>query len=179
MNYIKTIIWLFPILFIFHDFEEIIFMKIWILKNKEFLSRKFPILSKKMLPHFINITSSSFALGVAEEFIIISIITIASYITNSYLVWIGFFIAFTLHLIMHCFQALLVKKYIPAIVTSTICLPICIYIINTIIKLFPLNDVIVYSILGFIIMIINIILLHKGIAVFSQWQTKYIESSKI
>ena len=178
MNCIKVIIWLFPIIFIFHDFEEIIFMEMWIQKNKEFLSRKFPMLSKKMLSHFNNITASSFALGVAEEFIIISIVTIASYITNSYIVWIGIFISFTLHLIMHCFQALIVRKYIPAIVTTIICLPICIYIINTVVKLFPLSNVILYSVFAFIFMIVNIIFVHKGIAIFSQWQTKYIQGSK-
>ncbi|MCB2360887.1 HXXEE domain-containing protein [Clostridium estertheticum] len=74
MSNIQVIIWLFPLLFIFHDLEEIIFMQAWISKNRLYLCERFPILSKKLLPHFDNITTSSFAFGVAEEFILISII---------------------------------------------------------------------------------------------------------
>lgn len=168
MNNIKIIIWLFPILFIFHDFEEIIFIQVWISKNRDYLCKKFPILSKKLLPHFDNITTASFAFGVAEEFILISIITVVSYVTNWYLLWIGLFIAFTLHLVIHCFQALVIKKYVPAIITSLICLPICIYIINNVVKLFQLHTVVLYSILGFIIMVINLAIIHKGMDIFSR-----------
>jgi len=52
----------------------------------------FTTLSKKLLLHFDNITKSSFAFGVAEEFILISIITVVSYMMNWYSLWIGLFI---------------------------------------------------------------------------------------
>ncbi|SES45647.1 HXXEE domain-containing protein [Psychrobacillus sp. OK032] len=32
---IQTLIWLFPILFIFHDFEEIIMLENWINNNRQ------------------------------------------------------------------------------------------------------------------------------------------------
>lgn len=169
MNDIQIILWLFPMIFIFHDFEEIIFMEHWISRNRHYLYERFPMLSKKLLPHFDNITTSSFAFGVAEEFILISIITIFSYVMSIYSLWMGLFIAFTLHLIIHCVQTLIVKKYIPAIVTSIICLPICIYIINHMMKLFTINTVILYSILGFIIMVINLVIIHKFMVSFSKW----------
>ena len=140
MDKIQVIIWLFPILFIFHDFEEIIFIQVWISKNRRYLCEKLPRLSKKLLPHFDNITTSSFALGVAEEFILISIITAISYLMNWYSLWLGLFIAFTLHLAVHCFQALIIRKYVPAIVTSIICLPICIYIIKNTFQLFTFSS---------------------------------------
>ncbi|MPL97422.1 hypothetical protein SDC9_43613 [bioreactor metagenome] len=173
MNDIQVIIWLFPILFIFHDFEEIIFIQPWLSKNRYYLSVRFPTLSKKLLPHFDNITTSSFALGVAEEFILISIITVVSYIMNSHRLWAGLFIAFTLHLVIHCFQALIIRRYVPAIATSIICLPICIYIIKYIVQLFTLDTVVIYSILGFIIMVINLGIVHRFMDVFSRWLTKY------
>lgn len=178
MNDIKVMIWLFPILFIFHDFEEIIFVQAWVVKNKRYLCENFPTLSKIFLPHFSNITTSSFAFGVAEEFILISIITVVSYVTNCYLLWVGLFIAFTLHLVIHCFQALIVRKYVPAIITSIICLPICIYIIKIIIKLFPLDTVILSSIFSFIIMVVNLIFIHKAMDVLSKWLSQYEHQSK-
>jgi len=173
MNNIQSIIWLFPILFIFHDFEEIIFMQVWISKNRNYLYNKFPRLSKKLFSHFDNITTASFALGVAEEFILISIITVTSYITNRYNLWTGLFIAFTLHLLIHCFQALIIRKYVPTVVTSIICLPFCIYIIKQVMEILSLNIIILYSILGFVIMVINLVFIHKAMGVFSRWLIQY------
>ena len=167
------IIWLFPILFMFHDFEEIIFMRAWINKNKSDLCERFPVLSKKLLPHFDNITTSSFALGVAEEFILISVITIVTYMTHWYDLWIGTFIAFTLHLLIHCVQVIIVRKYLPVIVTSVICLPICIYIIIQVIQITTINSIILYSILSFIMMIINIGVIHKFMNIFGKWIARY------
>ncbi|WMI80252.1 HXXEE domain-containing protein [Anaerotignum sp. MB30-C6] len=178
MNDIKEMVWLFPILFIFHDFEEIIFMQPWLRRNRSYLCKRFPTLSKRLLVHFDHITTSSFAFGVAEEFILISIITIVSYMTNRYILWAGFFIAFTLHLVIHCFQALMVRKYVPAIITSMICLPICLNIIKYIVKSFQLNTIVLYSILAFIIMVVNLILIHKGMVMFSKWLTQYEEQIK-
>lgn len=178
MSDIEVMIWLFPILFIFHDFEEIIFMQSWISKNRRYLCERFPKLSKRLLSHFDNITTSSFAFGVAEEFILISIVTVVSYMTKWYILWVGLFITFTLHLVIHCFQALIVRKYVPSIITSVICLPICIYIIKHIVNLFQLESVVLYSILAFIIMVVNLVFIHKGIDIFSKWLAQYEQQSK-
>lgn len=172
MNDIKVMVWLFPILFMFHDFEEIIFMQSWISKNRDYLTHRFPALLKKLFSHFDQITTSAFALGVAEEFIIISFITVVSYVTNWYILWTGLFITFALHLVIHCIQALVIRKYVPAVVTSIICLPFCIYIINNGVKLFPLNDVILYSVLSFALMAVNLILIHKAMEVFGKWSAQ-------
>jgi hypothetical protein len=144
-------------------------MQSWISRNKRYLLNRFPRLSKKLLPHFDNITTSSFALGVAEEFVLISTITVISYMMSWYSLWVGLFIAFSVHLVIHCFQALLLRKYIPAIVTSIISLPICIYIIKHVIQLFPLDIIVLYSVLGLIIMVINLGIIHKVMGVFSRW----------
>ncbi|WP_236886654.1 HXXEE domain-containing protein [Clostridium beijerinckii] len=69
MSNMQAIICFFPMLFIIHDFEEIIFIQSWMSKNRYYLSEKFPKLSKKLLPHFDNATTASFAFRVAEEFI--------------------------------------------------------------------------------------------------------------
>lgn len=166
-------IWLFPILFIFHDFEEIIFMRAWINKNRSFLRERFPKLAPKMFAHFDHITTSAFALGVAEEFILISLITIISSVINSYGLWIGSFIAFTIHLVIHCLQALIVRKYIPVLITSLICLPICIYIINLFLQTTPIMTILGYSILCFVVMVINIIILFKLMTIFGKWIAQY------
>lgn len=169
MDNIQIIIWLFPSLFIFHDFEEIIFMKVWLNKNKPYLYSRFPRLAKMLMPHFDKLTTPAFALGIAEHFIILLAVTVISYLTNWYSLWMGLFIAFTLHLIVHCLQALIVRKYVPVIVTSVICLPVCIYLIKQTIHLFALSNIIWYSILGIIIVIINGFIMHKSMERFSKF----------
>lgn len=178
MNNMSVIIWLFPILFIFHDFEEIILMQAWIKRNNKYLSQRFPKLSKKFLSHLNNITTSSFAFGVAEEFLLINVITITAFMTKWYSLWIGVFIAFVLHLLIHCIQALILRKYVPAIITSVICLPICSYIIEYVIQLFLLNTIIIYSIIGFAIMVFNLVIVHKGMRIFNKWLIKYEHEEK-
>lgn len=173
MNNIQIIIWLFPIIFIFHDFEEIIFMQAWISKNRSYLYKRFPKFSKKLIPHFDNITTASFAVEIAEEFILISIITVICYEIDWYSLWLGLFIAFTLHLIIHCFQILIVGKYIPAIVTSVICLLICTYIIRYTVQLFACGTIVHHSVLGIVIMTVNLGIIHKFMDIFGQWLIKY------
>lgn len=169
-------IWLFPILFIFHDLEEIIFVKPWIIKNKGILQKRFPKLNK-IITHIYSITTSSFALGVAEEFVIVCAVTITAYFTKNYLLWMGLFIAFALHLIMHCIQALVFKKYVPSVVTSVICLPFCFIIIFKSIKSFSVSLLVPVLALCFGAMIFNLFLIHKVMDIFSDWEKKISQNS--
>lgn len=44
-------------------------------------------------------------------------------------------------------------------------------------QLFPLYIIILYSILGFIIMVINLVIVHKGMDIFSKWLAQYEQKS--
>lgn len=127
-------------------------MKPWIAKNQDKLRDRFPKLSTKVLPHFTALTTSSFSLGVAEEFVLISVITIGTYLTDRFYLWIGLLIAFTIHLIIHFVQFFILRKYIPVIVTSAICMPVCICIIAAFLHLYPVNtgDLVGFGIYRFI-----------------------------
>lgn len=173
MNSLRLLVWIFPIIFIFHDFEEIIMIRSWLTKNKRYLSKKFPVLAKKILTHFDAITTPAFAAGVAEEFIILCIVCIISLVTNSYELWSGFFVAFALHLILHCIQALIIRKYIPALITSILCLPACFFIIKQIIVIIPVYTIAAYTVICFAIMAANLIAVHKCMGAISLWLTKF------
>lgn len=175
MNTLETLVWFFPILFMFHDFEEIIFMKAWISRNQSYLSRRFPKFAENVMAHFDTVTTASFAAGVAEEFVLISGISVIAYLTGWYYLWIGLFVAFTLHLVMHGFQALAVGGYVPALVTSMICLPVCIWIIVQVIV--PLSPVtfIFWSILGLMVLIANLLIIHRAMIHVSKWLAAYAD----
>ena len=104
-------LWLFPLLFIFHDMEEIIGLVPWIHLNETLLAQKAPAILKIHK----GITTEGFALAVFEEFILVLSITLLAYFTQSRvleLVWLGGFVAFALHLLLHIGQAIFLGKYI-------------------------------------------------------------------
>lgn len=121
-------VWLFPLLFIFHDMEEIIGFGIWLQKNKEMLAKKYPFVWKT----YRSFSTEGFSLAVFEEFIVCIAFSVLALYTNTEffkLLWLGGFIACTLHYIIHVGQSIIVRQYIPALITSMICLPISILVI--------------------------------------------------
>ena len=150
MNNFSTIVWLLPIVFMIHDFEEIIFFKSWLDKNREYLTKKFPKIAKRLLPRYANLSTSSFALAVAVLFVLLSMITLGSVILNNYLFWLSAFMGFFAHLLMHLGQWIIVKRYIPAIGTTFFALIYCIYTLYVIITndMFQISEIILCTMIG-------------------------------
>ncbi|MDP4275535.1 MAG: HXXEE domain-containing protein [Bacteroidota bacterium] len=128
---IETLLWLLPIVFMFHDFEEIIMMKAWLDKNADKVASQFPFISKLLFKQK-NLSTAAFALEVAEEFIIISIITFFAVEWDLYSLWTGLLLVFFIHLILHVVQFIVYRKYVPVIITSILSIPYCIYAIISI-----------------------------------------------
>lgn len=157
------IIWLFPIIFMLHEFEEIIFLKHWINKNKAFLSEKYPKISKRFFSHFENLSTSAFTVAVAEEFILLSVITIVSVVFDIYLLWLGVFMGFFSHLFTHLMQWVILRRYIPAIYTTFISLLYCILSLNYMINndIFQVKEILLWTVIGFTFVAVNLLLAHK------------------
>lgn len=115
---------LFPIAFILHDGEEIITQEKWMTKHKESLSVRFPKL-KPMIDRLAGLTTKAFAIAALEELIIIVLATpgVLLSIEYSFPIWSALFIAFAFHLLVHIGQAIIVRGYIPGIITTLLCLP--------------------------------------------------------
>ncbi|HFL3522040.1 TPA: HXXEE domain-containing protein [Clostridioides difficile] len=165
-------IWLFPLLFIFHDMEEIIGFGIWLKKNKSMLYKKYPFISKI----YENYSTEGMAFAVFEEFILCIIFCILTVITENqyvYLLWLGSFIAYTLHLVIHIGQSIIIRKYIPSLITSIICLPISIWCISKSIYIVDceMSTTILYSIIGIIIVALNLKFAQSLIGKFTKWMS--------
>ena len=116
-------VWMLPILFILHDFEEIIFMTLWKTRHHQKLET-----FKK--PFFGSVTQgSAFAVGVFEEFIILVFISGFCQITHNSLLYLSFVIAYTAHFIIHYIMCLQFRGYVPGVVTVSLELPIVLMII--------------------------------------------------
>ncbi|WP_069658691.1 HXXEE domain-containing protein [Arcticibacter eurypsychrophilus] len=164
---------LLPIVFMFHDFEEIIFFKPWLRENSVLLKTRFPKLSERILPHLEKLSTAAFSLAVAEEFILLSFITYVSIWAQSYFLWFAAFMAFSIHLIVHLIQWIILRKYIPSIVTSIFSLPYCVYTFDAFISMNVMNsfDLVIWTLIGLVIMVLNLVLAHKLALRFEKWKT--------
>lgn len=152
------IIWFFPILFIFHDMEEIIGFHPWLKKNELYLVTKYPKI-KKLIQSY---STEGMAVAVMEELILCLLICFLTRLSGCYGFWLGGFIAYAVHLLIHMLQSIILKKYIPALTTSIICLPISLSIILwSIHKLnYSFMTILLYAIIGFILVASNIKFAH-------------------
>lgn len=146
----EVYILLFPVLFALHELEEIIGFPQWVRQNKTFLAERSP----EFLVKYDGCTSRGYALSVLEEYILCLIICSLAYteFIPFQTLWFGSFIAFTLHLVMHVGQSLIFKGYVPSLITSIVCLPLCGYTIYAFHIYHMSYDII--SILGFVLGII-------------------------
>ena len=169
---------LLPTIFMFHEFEEILFLKIWLHKDKESLCNKFPKAGSKIYSRYSGFTTSGFAFAIAEEFLLINILTYAAIIFQKEYMWFAVFMGFSIHLVIHIFQWVIYKKYLPVIVSSILVLPYCIYgfiffINNNVINIFW---IIISSIIGIAAAMLNLKFIHYIGYKFSNYENKIINN---
>lgn len=154
-----SVIWLLPIVFMIHDFEEIIFMEWWIKKEMITLEKKYP----QILKVYDGLNTASFTFAVAEEFIVLVMITMFAILFNWYYLWFGVLVGFVIHLILHVFQWIIYKKYVPVIITTIPSIMYSIYAIYFIMNSIVLNItlLIIWAVVGSIIVYINLYFAHK------------------
>lgn len=160
MNEYHIILFLFPIVFMIHEFEEIIGIKLWFDRNATWVSTTFPILSKKVLC-LGQMSTSAFAIAVFEEFILISLVTILALLLQWNYGWIALFTVFTFHLFIHIIQWVVVRKYIPVIISSILLIPYILWGAKIVLSLFSPKTVLLCFIIALPISVLNLFFIHK------------------
>ena len=148
------------VLFMIHEFEEIIFIKKFIEKNKVVKDMKNELFVKKKESYPSTETTS---LMIAQEFIILSTLLFIASEFRMYEIVLSLFIVYIAHLVPHIYDALRYRKFSPGSRTSFIIFPLGILIIWNVILNKEINLVILIScviIIGFL-MILNLMFLHK------------------
>lgn len=153
---------LLPVLFLLHDFEEAIVLPSWMKRNRAELERNVPIFKNRFLKRLFSVTTERFMLMVTEEFLIFTGITLYAYFYHAYYLWFAAFAAFSLHLIVHFIQALVLRRYVPSLITSLISLPYCIYMFvrTSQLELFTVKQMVIYAAAGFAVGLVNLLLIH-------------------
>jgi hypothetical protein len=120
----RTLIWLFPIAFMFHDFEEIILGEPWLRKNageiRERIEKGAPAFLAKQIEAILDKSTTELAFPIR---LIFGLTFISSFLAVEYEAF-GFFLlasgAFFLHGFMHLGQAIVLRRYVPAIISSAL-----------------------------------------------------------
>lgn len=160
MNELELIISLFPLVFMIHEFEEIICFKPWVTKNGLWLTDKYPKFAKQ-ITHSGQLSVPAFSIAVLEEFILVSITTVLALTLQWYSVWIAVFTAFAFHIILHIVQWMVIRKYIPAIITSLLSLPCLVWGLSRALNEFSLSMIMICFVIGTLVAILNLYFVHR------------------
>ncbi len=169
MDELAFLVLLLPVVFMIHDFEEIILLRVWLRRSGGQLSDRFPPLDE-LLTDMRRRSTAAFALGVAEEFVLISLVSFAAVYFGYYYIWLAVFVGFSLHLVVHLVQWMVFRSYIPAIVTTFLCLPYVIYVVWFLLneQLFTVTEMLLWGSGGFLVIALNLWLVYKLMAWFDR-----------
>lgn len=167
----ETVLWLLPVVFMLHDFEEIIFLKMWLRKNRDAFQARYPRIARPLIAHLDSLSTLSFTFIVAEEFLLVSLITLLAVEQALYNLFAGFVVAYLLHLIVHWAQAYIWKGYIPAAVTAVLTAPYSVFALYTLgtRNLIDLNGVLFWSFWAIIVVLANLAVGHISARKFERW----------
>jgi hypothetical protein len=138
--------WLFVLVFIIHDGEEVFVFHRWIQRNSRLfdnLEKQFPVFAKP-IQYIQKNNRRQFAYSVLFLLVLIiaTTVMITFHPTNMALrfVFPGLIAAYTLHFFVHGLQCLMVRKIVPGTITSGILLPVTVYFWQYQIRAFNLTS---------------------------------------
>ncbi|OAB45570.1 HXXEE domain-containing protein [Paenibacillus antarcticus] len=130
-----TLVWLFIIAFVLHDLEEIIWVEVWIKKNRNHVMNTVPRRIRKRLGKLLNITSGQFAVAVLLELILFIPFTFIAAEQGKLFIFLSFNTLFLIHVFTHVGQSIYMKMYTPGVVSAVlIVLPYTLYLLNRLIN---------------------------------------------
>lgn len=159
---VETLMWLLPVAFMIHDLEEIMMLQFWLRQHASSLEKRLPPLASRLLAHFKKLSTASFSLAVAEEFVLLSVATYVTVEWNLYSIWAGILVAFFVHLISHVLQFVVLGRYTPAIITSILTGAYCLgalYYLNAL-NLLVWSEVAIWAVIALFVILANLALGH-------------------
>ncbi len=156
MNHI--IISLLPVVFMLHDFEEMIVLPTWTRRHGADIVRRYPSFAPRLA--FMQ-SREPFAMAVLEEFVLLSAATVATLATGQIVWWYVMLAGFALHLPVHWAQCLLWRGYVPGALTTVPAALYCVWaFVSCAGSLSPALSV-ALALAGLAVMAVNLWLIHK------------------
>ena len=153
---------LLPVVFMVHEYEEIMMFRRWIDRNREELRKRFPKIELFFTRQGVfDYSTSTFAVGTAHEFILISVVSFYSVWTGEYKWWFAALAGYSVHLLIHIVQWIVYRKYVPVIITSLLTLPYCIYAFAKFSKI---------TVLGIVLTVLSLFSAFFCMGKFQRWE---------
>lgn len=115
---IDFVVWSFLIIFMLHNFEEIIMIERWFNESYPRIRERIPSFAKKELDKFGTMTSAQFSAAVCVIFIVASALILITITTKQYYLFIGLNIFFALNIFTHPVQSIFLRSYVPGVWTT-------------------------------------------------------------
>jgi len=166
---IYMIVWLFPVIFLIHDFEEILTVKGFMSRNKEQIVS---LLSPKIggfVQRQFDLTTVQFSVSVAFVFIFVTsstyLVTHNNFAEGALRYFFIIVAVFFIHVLTHVGQALIFRAYTPGVITSVIIiLPYTAYVLFRLFREHIIDWNFAFANIPFILLALPIILGTHSIA---------------
>jgi hypothetical protein len=115
-----SLIWLFPVAFMLHDFEEVVLWEAWMAKNGPELKRRVPAVLAAQVDGFISKSTAQVSVGVC---LIFMVTVLASFLAAQFREFGVFLLTggmFFVHGFGHVGQVIVFKRYVPGVITSVL-----------------------------------------------------------
>jgi len=180
MESMSFLVWMLPVIFMLHDFEEIIMVEVWDKRLHDRIMTKFP----KRRPFGLGVAyawqTPTLSIAVAIEFVLFSLISYLAVAYQNYFLWFSVYLGLLLHMvIIHILASVWFKGYVPGVVTSAILLvPSVIYLFKAqaILKFDALTLLLAGGI-GIALLAVILPVLHAFMAVTDRWLDQYSRSA--
>ncbi|MNI14410.1 hypothetical protein D3C73_676710 [compost metagenome] len=167
-----SLLWLFPITFMFHDFEEIIMIEKWIERHGNHVKSSMPRLAQKLYDSSFRMNTLHFAKDVLWVYSLIVTFTVLAVFFQFYLPFLAILHVYFLHIFTHIGQSIYFRRYTPGVITSF--LPVLPYSLYAYYRLFSDGVITSQDLTWSLIMMI--ILLPIALAILIKSRTKRFTS---
>jgi hypothetical protein len=113
-----SVLWLLPIVFMFHDFEEILTVEKWLAGRGEYVLGKMPPFLKRLFADSFRMNTLLFARDVLWIYTFIVAAAAAAAFFQFYMPFLVILAIFFLHVFTHAAQAIVLRMYTPGVATA-------------------------------------------------------------
>lgn len=176
MKTMYFIVWVLPIIYMLHDFEEIIMVEAWGKRYHDALNKTFPKKQPFGLNYMHSHRTATLSTGIYALYTFFVIVSFCSALLNRYFLWYSAMLVITIHFILpHVILSIKFKHYVPGLITAILFLIPGIYYLNAarILLHYNIPTLLMACITGLILMFILLPLSHKSLKSISLWLMHY------
>ena len=170
-----------PLCFILHNAEAAATLQGWMRRNESGLTKRFPRF-EKLIRHFGKLNTLAFSIAAIGELLVALLIIVFLIVLEcDYAVWVFtcLYLALWVRFIANTILAVVIRKYVPGLITSIITVA---YMTCTIMPLHPFfqwHEIVLFALAGTVFMVANMIVAQRiGISVSSYIRYKLQNRNK-